>query len=85
MSSQAIVTGSRPSSARVYRPRRPAKTLRHQSTRENLETYLANQEPVDNFAGHVTLQVEIDFDQVAHVQEWPDMDQTAGSGDDIWN
>jgi len=30
-------------------------------------------------------QIDLDFDQVAQVQEWPDMDQTAGAGDDIWN
>ena len=30
-------------------------------------------------------QMDLDFDQVAQVQEWPDMDQTAESVDETWN
>ena len=30
-------------------------------------------------------QAEMDFDQSAGHQEWPDMDQTAGMTDDTWN
>jgi len=29
-------------------------------------------------------QAEMDFDQVAGSDEWPDMDQTAGKGGDTW-
>jgi len=29
-------------------------------------------------------QAEMDFDQVAGSDEWPDMDQTAGKGCDTW-
>ena len=27
----------------------------------------------------------IQFDQVAQITDWPDMDQTAGAGDETWN
>jgi hypothetical protein len=30
-------------------------------------------------------QVEMDFDQVAQANDWPDMDQTAGASDETWN
>jgi len=30
-------------------------------------------------------QVELDFDQVGTITEWPDMDQTAGAEDGTWN
>jgi hypothetical protein len=29
--------------------------------------------------------VEMDFDQVAQANEWPDMDQTAEAADETWN
>ncbi len=29
-------------------------------------------------------QQELDFDQVAGTDEWPEMDQTAGAGGDTW-
>lgn len=61
VSSLATETGSQPSSARVYRPRRPAKTLLHQITRENLETYLADSDPGEDFSSHVPLHVEAAF------------------------
>lgn len=57
----AIETGSRLSSARVYRPRRSAKTLIHQLTRENLETYLADIDQGEDFSAQVPLHVEAAF------------------------
>ncbi len=30
-------------------------------------------------------QVEMDFDQVARANEWPDMDQTVETKDETWN
>ncbi len=57
----AIETGSSPSGTRVYRPRRPAKTLLHQITRENLETYLADLDQGECFSSHVPLHVEAAF------------------------
>jgi hypothetical protein len=30
-------------------------------------------------------QAEMDFDQTAGLEEWPDVDQTAGTTDDDWN
>ena len=30
-------------------------------------------------------QMDMDFDQVAEVSDWPDMDQTAGAEDETWN
>jgi hypothetical protein len=56
-----IETGSPPSGTRVCRSRRPAKTLLHQITRENLETYLAAWEPGEDFAAHVPLHMEVAF------------------------
>ena len=61
VSCAAIETGARPSSAKVYRPRRPAKTLLHQITRENLETYLADLDPGEDFSAQVPLYVEAAF------------------------
>ena len=61
VSCAAIETGSRQSSARVYRPRRPAKTLLHQITRENLETYLADLDQGEDFSAQVPLHVEAAF------------------------
>ncbi|MCP4292730.1 MAG: transposase, partial [bacterium] len=63
MSNPALETCSRPSSARVYRPRRPAKTLLHKITRENLETFLTDDEQGDDFSAHVPLHVEAAFRQ----------------------
>ena len=30
-------------------------------------------------------QMDLDFDQVGDMQEWPDMNQTAESADETWN
>ncbi len=42
-------------------------------------------EPPAVFPARAPPQVEIDFDQVAQANEWPDMDQTAEASDETWN
>lgn len=61
MSCPTRLPSSSPSSARVYRPRRPAKTLLHQIARENLETYLADLNQGEGFSAKVPLYVEAAF------------------------
>ena len=61
MACPTLAADSRPSSARVYRPRRPAKTLLHQITRENLETYLADLDQGEDFSAQAPLHVEAAF------------------------
>ena len=61
MACPTIAADSRPSSARVYRPRRPAKTLLHQITRENLETYLTDLDQGEDFSAQAPLHVEAAF------------------------
>ena len=49
--------------ASVYRPRRPAATLLHRVTRENLETYLAGGDPAAESAANVPFHVEATYRQ----------------------
>jgi len=63
VSGPALESGSRSSGAQVYRTRRPAKTLLHQITRENLETYLADLNPEEGFSRQIPLHVEAAFRQ----------------------
>ena len=55
------LTQPQTASTRVYRPRRPARTLLHKTVRENLETYLTAGRQAGEFTGDVPRHVEAAF------------------------